>query len=105
MVQPSVNRVSEVLLDLYGFDKPKEAAKKLSMLFSTLSTNLNLKNYDWSQRALKTILINASLEMANYLKTVDTENKELIKAESTFILLKAIHNIVRPTIRIVDMET
>jgi len=29
----------------------------------------------------------------------------LIKAESTLILLKAVHNIIRPTIKLVDMET
>jgi len=37
-------KVSEVMLDLYGFDKPKELAKKLSMMFLTMSTNLDIKN-------------------------------------------------------------
>lgn len=44
IVSAGVQRVSEVLLDLYGFDKPKDSAKKMAMLFNTLSTNLNRKN-------------------------------------------------------------
>lgn len=44
LVAAGVQRVSEVLLDLYGFDKPKDNGKKMAMLFNTLSTNLNRKN-------------------------------------------------------------
>jgi hypothetical protein len=41
----------------------------------------------------------------DFIKIADLDNKELIKAESHIILLKAVHNIIRPVIKIVDLET
>jgi hypothetical protein len=74
------------------------------MLFSTLQSNLTSKNYDWSQRTLKTILLNASDKLLNFMKN-NEDNKDLVKAESHLILLKAVHIIIKPVIKIVDLET
>jgi hypothetical protein len=54
---------------------------------------------------LKIILLNASSLLQEFIKITDVENKELIKTESHIILLKAVHNIIRPVIKIVDLET
>jgi hypothetical protein len=104
---PDVSKISEIFFELNGFDKPKEMAKKLSTVYTALSHTLDRDCYDWTLRSVKQVLIYASAEMQSFLRDKKEEvenNKDLLKQESQALLLRAIHFIVKPTIKGIDLE-
>jgi len=56
MVQPDALRIAEVVFELNNFDRPKDTAKKLFIIFNNLENVLDKRKYDFSLRNIKQVM-------------------------------------------------
>jgi len=108
VVTPDVLKIAETVLELGQFHKPKDISKKLIIFYQTLACTLDKGNYDWTLRSIKQVLNYSSLKMRDLLNKQRNdpklEEKDALKKDSQFIILKAVNQIIKPTLRSADIE-